>query len=154
MEKAGVNAFVVRWLENAEVILRHLTDWSFREERMTKENSNDLDDAAKCVVSDPECSLGIAQRYLDSNPDDPNGLFSRFRALDELGEFESARADIDRVLSLAPDWSGYFARGAFFHNHGHYERAVADLTQARALDVENSGAWGICYYRADALVGL
>jgi tetratricopeptide (TPR) repeat protein len=118
------------------------------------EFSDDLDEAAKCLNSDPERSLAICERYLNTHPDSPRGLFCRFQALDELGEFEGALADINRVLEIEPDWLGYFARGTFFHKFGHYERAVDDLSRAGELDTEGSAVIGRACYRASALSRL
>lgn len=116
--------------------------------------SDDLDAATNCVVSDPERSLAICEQYLSAHPDDPRGLFCRFQALDELGEFEGALADINRVLEIEPDWVGYFARGSFFHKFGHYEQAVEDLSHAGELDRENSAVIHRACYRASALSHL
>lgn len=76
--------------------------------------SENLDDATKYVVSDPERSLAICEQFLARHPDDPRGLFCRFQVPEELGEFEKALADINRVIKIDPDWVSYFARGAFF----------------------------------------
>ncbi len=121
---------------------------------MTSDSSPDLDEAARYFVSDPERALAASQRFLDAHPDHPDGLFSRFQALDELGEYEMALADINRALELKPDWVGHFARGIFFHNHGHYGRAIADLTKAKALDTEDFGTSEISCYRADSFARL
>lgn len=119
-----------------------------------RETSDELDAATKCVGSDPERSLAICNRYLDTHPDDPRGLFCRFQALDELLEFEGALADINRVLEIEPDWVGYFARGTFFHKFGHYEQAVSDLSRAGELDREGSAVVHRACYRASALSHL
>src|SRR5271163_2876734 len=118
------------------------------------ELSDDLDAATKYLGSDPERSLEICDRILASHPDHSRGLFCRFQAFDELGEFENALADIDRVLELDPKWITYFSRGSFLHNHGHYEDAVTDLTKARQLDVDGAGITAIAWYRADSLARL
>jgi tetratricopeptide (TPR) repeat protein len=118
------------------------------------EVSADLDAATECVNSDPERSLEICERYLSAHPDDSNGLFCRFQAFDELGEFESALADINRVVELDPKWITYFSRGSFLHNHGYYQEAVTDLTKARQFDVNGAGASAISWYRADSLARL
>ena len=120
----------------------------------TNDQPANLDEATKCVVSDPEQSLAICERFLSQHPDDPRGLFCRFQAWEELGEFENALTDINRVVEIDPNWMAYFARGAFFHNVGHYLRAVDDLTRARSLDVEGSAISGISSYRADSLARL
>lgn len=117
-------------------------------------NNRNLDDATKCVVSDPERSLSICDQFLTRHPDDPRGLFCRFQAWEELGEFENALADINRVVEIDPNWMAYFARGAFFHNAGHYLPAIDDLTRARSLDVEGSASSSISCYRADSLARL
>jgi tetratricopeptide (TPR) repeat protein len=119
-----------------------------------RETSDDLDAATNCVVSDPERSLALCEQYLNTRPDDPRGLFCRFQALDELGEFEGALADINRVLEIEPGWLGYFARGTFFHKFGHYERAVEDLSRAGDLDTEGSAVISRACYRASALSRL
>lgn len=120
----------------------------------TNNQSANLNDATKCVVSDPERSLAICEQFLTQRPDDPWGLFCRFQAWEELGEFENALADINRVIEIDPDWVSYFARGSFFHNSGHYLQAVDDLTRARTLDIEGSATSSISCYRADSLAHL
>ena len=119
-----------------------------------REMSDELDVATNCVVSDPERSLAICEQYLNAHPDDPRGLFCRFQALDELGEFEGALADINRVIDVDPDWLAYFSRGTFFHKFGHFEQAVADLSRAGKLDTEGSAVVHRACYRASALSHL
>lgn len=117
-------------------------------------SSVDLDEATACVTSDPERSLEISERYLEKHPDDPRGLFCRFQTWEVLAEFENALADIDRYIALESNWLGYFSRGCFFHDFGHYGRAVDDLTKARELDGEGSAKSSIALYRADSLARL
>lgn len=116
--------------------------------------STNLDEATKLVVSDPERSLEICENFLESNPDNPRGIFCRFQAWDVLGKFENALADINRVIELEPDWVAYFSRGAFFHKFGHYMRAIDDLNTAQKLDLHGQGTTSIAWYRASALSWL
>jgi tetratricopeptide (TPR) repeat protein len=116
--------------------------------------STDLDEATRCVTSDPERSLGICDNFLQVNPDDRRGLFCRFQAWDALCEYENALSDINRVIEKSPDFASYFSRGMFLHKFGHYERAVADLTKARELDVDGLARSTIALYRADSLARL
>jgi tetratricopeptide (TPR) repeat protein len=117
-------------------------------------DSNELDEALKLLRHDPQRSLEVCQRYLNENPNDPSGLFSRFQAWRRLGNNERALADINRVIELEPNSGGYSSRGNFFHGIGDYQRAVQDLTKARDLD-ENEWRTSLdpCL-RADSLAHL
>ena len=107
----------------------------------TNDQPANLDEATKCVASDPDQSLAICEQFLSQHPDDPRGLFCRFQAWEELGEFEQALADINRVIQIDPDWVSFLARGAFFHNAGHQRK----LRTSRRHVVQNGRRAGdIC----------
>lgn len=97
----------------------------------------ELDDAFNTRLRDPQKALEINNAYLRDHPDDPDGLFSRFQTFSDLGEYDKALADINRVLEIDPNSGGYSARGQMFHEIGNYERAIEDFTRARELDEED-----------------
>lgn len=94
----------------------------------------ELDDAFNLRRQNPQKALEINESYLRNHPDDPDGLFSRFQTLVDLGEYDKALDDINRVVEIEPNAGGYSARGHFFHETGNYERAVEDLTRSKELD--------------------
>jgi len=99
----------------------------------------ELDEAFEHIRrKNPERSLEICDKYVNDHPDDPNGYYSRFQALSDMGENDRALADINKVLALDPNHGGYSSRAIFFHNIGNYERAIEDSTTGRELDNE---AW-------------
>ncbi len=116
--------------------------------------SDDLNEATKCLTSDPDRSLELCEQYLEHHPDDTEGLFRRFQAWEELCEFENALADINRVVEKEPIWLNYLARGVFFHKFGHYERAVNDLTRVGELDTEGRATTFGAWFRANSLARL
>jgi tetratricopeptide (TPR) repeat protein len=99
-------------------------------------------------------ALELCEQYVREHPDDANGLFSRFQVLQGLGENKRALADIDRVLEIDPNSTGYSARGAFFHGVGDYQRAIDDLARARELDAEEWEGSFDPHFRADSYARL
>ena len=90
--------------------------------------------ARKHLRDNPQRSLEICEDYVGEHPNDPNGLFSRYQALESLGEYERALKDITKLLELDSNTGGYSCRGELYHRIGDYCRAIEDLTRARELD--------------------
>lgn len=114
----------------------------------------ELDDAFNYRRHDPQKALEINNSYLRDHPDDPNGLFSRFQTLADLGAHDRALADINRVIEIDPNAGGYSARGQFFHEIGDYERAIEDLTLSKKLDDYGWMTSLDPHYRADCFAKL
>jgi len=118
------------------------------------ESSMNLDEANRCLRSEPLRSLAICQNYLAAHPDDLYGLFSRYQAWNRLGELQKALADISRLIALDPCWNNYSARAHLFREMGDHARAVEDLTKARELDDEEWRGSLDPHFRADSLARL
>jgi tetratricopeptide (TPR) repeat protein len=69
--------------------------------------------------------------------------------LTDLGEYDMALADINRVLEIDPNSGGYSARGHFFHGIGNYRRAIEDLTRSKDLDYDGWTTSLDPHFRAD-----
>ncbi len=114
----------------------------------------ELDDAFNCRRHDPQKALEINNSYLRDHPDDPDGLFSRFQTLTDLGAYDEALADINRVLEIDPNSGGYSARGKLFHRMGEFGRAIDDFTRTKELDEEEWKTSLDPHYRADCFARL
>ena len=67
---------------------------------------------------------------------------NRSKTYKELGEYELARADLDRALSLNPSDAGALCnRGNLFYLMRNRERALVDLDRAISLDSTIADAW-------------
>lgn len=121
---------------------------------VTLGGAKELDDAFNCRRHDPQKALAINNSYLRDHPDDPDGLFSRFQTLVDLGAYDRALVDINRVLEIDSNAGGYSARGQFFHEIGDYQRAIEDLTLSKKLDDYGWVTSLDPHYRADCFAKL
>jgi serine/threonine-protein kinase len=94
-------------------------------------------------------ALDILKPALEAHPDDPNLLAMRAIALVANGAPDDARADIERVLSVAPDNGLIFlARGYLNQRTNKVDEAIADYTRAIELAPTLSRAY---YLRSQLL---
>lgn len=99
-----------------------------------------------------EARLKAATAAVEANPKDPDAYRLRAAVHSARDDHESAIADLDRALALAPDSAGlYDERGSQHFMAGHIEDSIRDFDRAIALRPElEKGHWkrGISYYYA------
>ena len=94
--------------------------------------------------TDPQKYLGLAKELVRSNPDSPDGYFSRYHAWSRLGRKDLALADLNKTISLEQHWVNYDARGSLLCELGRFRGALDDLNRAEAMDPEEwAGAFGL-----------
>jgi tetratricopeptide (TPR) repeat protein len=114
----------------------------------------DLDEARECRADNPHRALDIANRYIETNSEDPRGYFSRYLTWSRLGEYGKALVDCTRSLALDPTHVRYRARGEAYRRLGNHVQALADFNRAYELD---RARWltSFCpHLRADTLARL
>ncbi|MFI9783783.1 tetratricopeptide repeat protein [Kitasatospora sp. NPDC051984] len=90
-----------------------------------------------------DLALADFDRSVTLDPDRPEALHSRGRALITAERYEEALADLDRAVELDPDYAAAFAtRGEARRLTGQYEEALADFDRAVELDPGHGWALG------------
>ncbi|MEM8792438.1 MAG: tetratricopeptide repeat protein [Pseudomonadota bacterium] len=88
-------------------------------------------------LGDPVAAEADFDSVLEISDNDAAALLNRGQARALQGE-ESALADFDRAVDLAPDWgAAYYARGRYLDGAGDKERADTDFLRAFELGVSN-----------------
>ncbi|MEM9097993.1 MAG: tetratricopeptide repeat protein [Pseudomonadota bacterium] len=76
-------------------------------------------------------------QLLSNRPDDIGAIVNRGQARAVLQK-DTALADFDRAVALAPDWGpAYYTRGRYYDQAGRKEAADADYLRAHELGVSN-----------------
>jgi tetratricopeptide (TPR) repeat protein len=110
---------------------------------MTKITHEHLMQNFDLLRTDPRKYLDLADELIRSNPDSPDGYFSRSQAWDSLGRKDLALADLNKTLSLEQHWVNYESRGVLLRELGRYREALDDLNRAEATDPERwAGGFG------------
>lgn len=79
-----------------------------------------------------------ATKALAVNPNDIEAYHQRAQARNWLEDEQGAKADYDRVVSLAPDRvDSYMVRASFYTQIENYPEAILDYDRALALDPQN-----------------
>jgi tetratricopeptide (TPR) repeat protein len=118
-------------------------------ETMTKITSDVLSEQFNLLRTDPQKYLSLADEFVRSNPDVPDGYFSRHHAWGRLGRKDLALADLNKAISLEQHWINYESRAHLLCELGRYREALHDLNRAEAMDPEEwAGGFGLLY-RAD-----
>ncbi len=101
---------------------------------MTKVSDADLIENHGLLRSDPERYLALANAFVQQNPSNPDGYFSRHRAWMTLGRPDLALEDLDKSLNLEPHYVTFRSRGNVLRRMGRYAEAVDDFNRSEALD--------------------
>jgi tetratricopeptide (TPR) repeat protein len=116
---------------------------------MSKITSDDLERQFHLLRSAPEQYLAMAQELVRADPDKSDGYWARYQAYETLEKYDLALADLDKVLSLKPQWIVYECRGNVLRALGRYREALADFNRAEAIDPNDwNGGFGHLF-RAD-----
>jgi tetratricopeptide (TPR) repeat protein len=116
---------------------------------MSKTTSDDLERNFHLLRTAPEEYLAMAQELVRSDPDNPDGYWSRHLAYETLKKYDLALADLDKVLSLQPQWIVYESRANVLRAQGRYSEALDDFNRAEAIDPDDwNGGFGRLF-RAD-----
>ncbi len=78
---------------------------------MAKITRDDLEQNFHLLRTEPNKYLALAEELIRADPDSPDGYWCRHNAYEAMGRYELALADLDKVLSLEPQWIVYEARG-------------------------------------------
>lgn len=97
----------------------------------------------------PEQYLELAQEVIRANPEGRDGYFARHQAYCSLEKYDLALADLDKLLSINPQWIVYEAKGNVLGALGRYREALDAYNQAQAADPDEwRGGFGLLF-RAD-----
>jgi tetratricopeptide (TPR) repeat protein len=105
------------------------------ERKMPKDHSV-LDEIRECAASDPRRALELGNLYIENNPLDSNGYFSRHLTWARLGNHQNALTDCSAAIGILPKPNRYMARAEIYRALGDHTRALADLNHAHDLDRE------------------
>lgn len=82
----------------------------------------------------PTRAVEVASGWIERNPTSATALYSRHIAWMDLGDSQSALADVTKAIELEPTPTRYSARGDIYRHLGQYERAIADYEKGQAMD--------------------
>jgi len=82
--------------------------------------------------------LAGLNREIAKNPAEPERYAYRGEQYIQLGEFDKARADFEKLLSLMPIADAFLGRGCFYMRTGDLTSALGDFD--RAIDMEPANA--------------
>jgi tetratricopeptide (TPR) repeat protein len=117
-------------------------------------NSSVLDEVRDCVASDPKRALELGNRYIEDNPSDSHGYFSRHLTWAKLGNHKNALADCCTAIGILPKPNRYMARAEIYRALGDHARALADLDHVHNSDHETWLTSFGPHLRADTLARL
>ncbi|MBE9042595.1 tetratricopeptide repeat protein [Oscillatoriales cyanobacterium LEGE 11467] len=87
------------------------------------------------MAIDRQREIDRATKALEANPNDIEAYIQRAQARSWLEDVRGAKADYDRVVSLATDEvRSYLERASFYAETENYQQAVLDYDRALALD--------------------
>ena len=99
--------------------------------------------------------LDIYDDALRNSPDNPVLLGRRLEILIELGLYERAIEDLDRLLVLQPEEHSYFyTRGWVYEEQGEFSAAASDLEHFLSIDPDADGFGSNVYANVLAGQGL
>lgn len=97
----------------------------------------------------PDKYLALAEAAIAEDPDNPEGYWVRYHALEELGRKEEALADLERSMGAQPHWIQFEAKGLLLRDMGRYTEALAAFNKSENMNPEEwSGGFGRLF-RAD-----
>ena len=114
---------------------RKLEALDLRIKEMGKSYS-ELDEARECAARDPHRALQLENRYIEANPSEAAGYFSRHFTWAKLGHHDRALADCSKAIGIQPNLYRYLARAEIYRALGDYPHALADLDHVRDADHE------------------
>ena len=80
-------------------------------------------------------ALADCDHYLQLNPKDPNGHFSRASVYERMGQYDKAIADYDQALRLKPNWiEAIGGRAGAFRKSGQFEKAIVEYDKYISLN--------------------
>ena len=97
---------------------------------------SELDEARDCAARDPHRALQLENRYIEANPSEAAGYFSRHFTWAKLGQHDKALADCSKAIGIQPNPYRYLARAEIYRALGDYPHALADLDHAHNSDRE------------------
>jgi tetratricopeptide (TPR) repeat protein len=121
---------------------------------MSKITPEDLERNFDLLRYEPEKYLAMAEELVRTDPDSPDGYWSRYQARARLQQYELALADLNKVLSLEEKWIIYESRGNVLRALGRYQDALEDFNRAEALDPADWGGGFGHLFRADCYARL
>lgn len=133
---------------------RALEFWCGLRESNMNEKHSELDEARDCAAHDPYRALRLEGQYIEKNPDDSRGYFSRHLTWAKLKNYENALEDCCKAISISPKLNRYIARAEIYRALGDHAKALADLDHVRNADHERwLNSFGP-HLRADSLARL
>ena len=95
------------------------------------------------TCTDPEKALEYLDEALKIEPDYPQALIRRGRALSQLGYADDAFDDLTKAIRLEPSAEAYLSRGICLLQQGNTAGARKDLEEALRRDDRSYRVWNI-----------
>jgi len=109
------------------------------------------ENVALCEGNDTQAAISACTALIQSGQEDESNVEAEYvlrgNAYRHIGLFDQALADINKALTLNPNYSdGYVDRGNVYKSKGQYDLALQDYDQAIRLDPNSATAF---YDRGD-----
>jgi tetratricopeptide (TPR) repeat protein len=103
-----------------------------------------------CLAGDFTTALSMCEAVIRQQPDQPRGYHWRGGTLQQMGRFQDALIDFNKLVDLAPTQTyAYRARTSALFDLGRYGEAIDDYTRSADLDKDQFFGAVNYLYRAE-----